>query len=168
MMFLQMNPCHLIPDDFHALTADVKDILTSFSNKRMPMLFYTDNLNLEVASWVPPSHNVTTSVSSLLLEDNVGKDGFSSQSTYKDNIQDFDAPGMVVTSLLKHCQPPTPLLTNIYGAIMKVLNEMRVQITVNAAVPYRGCILIPLRPVISRLVIGQSASRQTTIRVAGL
>ncbi len=36
---------------------------------------------------------------------------------------------MVVTSLLEHCPPATPLLTNIYGAIMKVLKEMNVQIT---------------------------------------
>jgi hypothetical protein len=63
------------------------------------------------------------------LKDNVGKDGLSSQSTYKNNIQDFDASGMVVTSLLEHCLPQTPLLTDIYGTLMKVLNEMRVQIT---------------------------------------
>jgi hypothetical protein len=35
---------------------------------------------------------------------------------------------MVVTSLLEHHLAPTPLLTNIYGAIMKVLNKMRVHI----------------------------------------
>ena len=93
------------------------------------MLTYTDKLNLEVASWVPPSHNVITSVSSSLLEDNIGKDGLSSQSTYQDNIQDFDASGLVVTSLLEHRPPPTPMLTHIYGTIMKVLKEIRAQIT---------------------------------------
>jgi hypothetical protein len=60
----------------------------------MPILTPTDKLNLEVAAWDHPSCNVTTSVLSLLLEDSVGKDGLSSQSTYKDNIQDFDASGM--------------------------------------------------------------------------
>jgi hypothetical protein len=94
---------------------------------------------LEVASWVPPSCNDTTSVSSLLLEDNVSKDGISSQSTYKDNTQDFDASGMVVTSLLEHRPPPTPLLTNIYGAIIKVLNEMRVQITLKKTLHVIDC-----------------------------
>jgi hypothetical protein len=63
------------------------------------------------------------------LKDNVGEDSLSYQSTYKDNIQDFDASGLVVTSLLEHHPPPTPLLTNIYGVIIKVLNEMRVDIT---------------------------------------
>jgi hypothetical protein len=68
----------------------------------MLILTPTDKLNLEVASWVPLSHHVMTSVSSLSLEDNVGEDSLSSQSTYKDNIQDFDASGLVVTSLLEH------------------------------------------------------------------
>jgi hypothetical protein len=122
-----MIPHHLIPDDFDALMSNVKNILTSLSNKHMPILTPTNKLNVEVASWDHPSCNVTTSVSSLLLEDNVGKDSLSSQVTYKDNIQDFDASGMVVTSLLEQCPPPTPLLTNIYGAIMKVLKEMRAQ-----------------------------------------
>jgi hypothetical protein len=80
-----------------------------------------------------------TSVSSWLLEDIVGKDGLSSQSTYKDNIQDFDAFGMVVTSLLEHRPPPTPLWTNIYGAIMKVLNEIRVQITLKRTLHVIDC-----------------------------
>jgi hypothetical protein len=124
-----MIPCHLIPDDFDALTADGKNILTSLSNKHMPILTPTDKLNVDVASWDHPSRNVMTSVSSLLLEDNVGKDGLSSQSSYKDNIQDFDAFGMVVTSLLEHRPPPTPMLTHIYGTIMKVLKEIRAQIT---------------------------------------
>jgi hypothetical protein len=45
-----MIPHHLIPDDFDALTANVKNILTSLSNKRMPILTPTDKLNVEVAS----------------------------------------------------------------------------------------------------------------------
>jgi hypothetical protein len=93
------------------------------------MLTYRDKLNLEVTSWVPPSHNITTSVSSSLLEDNVDEGGVSSQSTYKDNIQDVDASGKVIISLLEHHPPPTPMLTNIYSAIMKVLKEMREQVT---------------------------------------
>jgi hypothetical protein len=95
----------------------------------MPILTPTDTLTLEVASWDPPSHNIRTSVSFLLLGDNVGEDILSSQSTYKDNIEDFDASGMIVSSLLEHRLPQTPLLNNIYGTIMKVLNEMRVQNT---------------------------------------
>jgi hypothetical protein len=31
------------------------------------------------------------------LEDNIGKDGLSSQSAYKNNIEDFDASRMIVT-----------------------------------------------------------------------
>jgi hypothetical protein len=71
-MFFTMIPFHIIPDDFDALTAGVKNILTSLSNKCMPILTSTDKLNVEVASWDHPSCNVTTSVSSLSLEGNVG------------------------------------------------------------------------------------------------
>jgi hypothetical protein len=112
---------------FHALMAIVKDILTSLSDKRTPILTPTDKLNLEVASWIP-SRNAITSVSHLLLEDNVGKDRLSSQSTYEDNIEDFDTPWMIVTRLLDHYQPSIPKINNVYGTIMKVLNVMRVQI----------------------------------------
>jgi hypothetical protein len=49
----------------------------------------------------------------VLLEENVGKYGLSSQSTYKDNIQDFDTFGMIATSLLEHSTPPTPMLSHI-------------------------------------------------------
>ncbi len=71
MLFFTMIPCHHIPEDFHLLMAIVNPILTSLSNKRMPILTSTDKLNLEVASWITPSCNLITSVSSLLLEDNL-------------------------------------------------------------------------------------------------
>jgi hypothetical protein len=120
-----MIPHHNTPEDLHALTVIVKDTLTSLSNRCTPTLTTKDKLNFEVASWIP-SHNAMTSVSSSLLEDNVGKDGLSSQSTYKENFEDFDAPGTIVTRLLDHCQLSIPKLNNVYGAITKVLNEMRV------------------------------------------
>jgi hypothetical protein len=63
------------------------------------------------------------------LEGNVGVDGLSSQSTYKDSIEDFDAPGTTFKRLCHHCQPSTPVLNDVYSTIMKMLNELRVQIT---------------------------------------
>jgi hypothetical protein len=104
----------------------------------MPILTPTDKLNLEVASWIT-SHRAMTSISHLLLEDNVGEDGLSSHLTYKDNIEDFDAPGMIVTRLLDHCQPSISKLNNVYGAIMKVLNEMRVQMTLKKTLHVLAC-----------------------------
>jgi hypothetical protein len=80
-----------------------------------------------------------TSVSSSLLEDDVGKDGLSSQSTYKDNVEVFDAPGIIVTRLMDHCQPSILNLNNVYGAIIKVLNEMRVQITLKKTLHVIDC-----------------------------
>jgi hypothetical protein len=133
-----MIPCHHIPEDLHALMAIVKDICTSLSDKNMPILTLTDKLNFEVASWIP-SRNAMTSVSHLLLEDKVGKDGLSSQSTYKDNIEDCDAPGMIVTRLLDPCQPSIPMLNNFYCPITKMLNEMRVQITLKKTLHVYNC-----------------------------
>jgi hypothetical protein len=58
-----MIPCHIIPEDFHALTTNFKDILTSLSNKCTPTLTPKDKMNFEVASWIP-SCNAMTSLSS--------------------------------------------------------------------------------------------------------
>jgi hypothetical protein len=80
-----MIPHHNTPEDLHALTEIVKDTLILLSNKRTPTLTPKDKVNFEVASWIP-SGNAMTSVSSLLLEDKFGKDGLSSQSTYKDKL----------------------------------------------------------------------------------
>jgi hypothetical protein len=77
-----MLPCRNIPEDLHALTEIVKDTLTSLSNKRMPTITPQNKLKFKVASWMA-SHNATASVSSLLLEDNIGKDNLSSQLILK-------------------------------------------------------------------------------------
>jgi hypothetical protein len=117
---------HDHPEDLHSLTDNVKDILTTLSNKHTPAIAPKDELNSEVASWIT-SRNTTTCLSSLFLEDKVGKDGLSSQSTYKDNIEDPNS-FTPIARLLSYCQPSTSVLNEVYGAIMKVLNELRVQI----------------------------------------
>jgi hypothetical protein len=122
-----MLPCHNIPEDLHSLMDIVKDTLTTLSNKCTLAITPKDKLNSEVASWIT-SHNAMLSLSSLFLEDNVGKDGLSSQLIYKDNIEDPDS-FTTITTLLSHCQPSSSVLNDVYGTIMKVLNEMRVQIS---------------------------------------
>jgi hypothetical protein len=119
-----MFQCHDLPEDFHLLTEIVKDIPTTLSNKHVPIITPKDKLNLEVASWIT-SHDATTSVSSLFLEDNVGKDRLSSQSTDKENIED-PYSFTPITRLLSYLQLSIPLLNEVYGPIMKVLNELRV------------------------------------------
>jgi hypothetical protein len=55
-----------------------------------------------------------------------------SQSTDKDNTED-PYSFTPITRLLSILQPSTPLLNEVYGAMMKVLNELRVQISLKKA-----------------------------------
>jgi hypothetical protein len=82
-----MFPCHNIPEDLDSLREIVKDIMTTLSSQRMPTITPQSKLNSGVASW-NKSHKPAISVSFVLFEDNVGEDRLSSQSTYKENIED--------------------------------------------------------------------------------
>ncbi len=66
----------------------------------------------------------------MVFEDNVGEDGLSSQSTYKVNIdcpyyKEAIAPNPKVLNSLK---PSTEQMENVYGGIMKEVNDLRLQI----------------------------------------
>jgi hypothetical protein len=128
---------HDLPEDLHLLTKIVKDILTPLSNKHAPIITPKDKLNSEVASLIT-SRNATTLVSSLFLEDNVGEDGISSQSTYKNNIYNpyCFTP---ISRLLFYLKPPISLLNDAYGTIMKVLDELRVKISLKKTLLVIDC-----------------------------
>jgi hypothetical protein len=77
---------HFLPNDLHLLKDIIQDIITTSSSppKRCTITpIY--KFNFEVASWTTTC-NATTAGSSFVLENNVGEDGLSSQSTYKVNI----------------------------------------------------------------------------------
>jgi hypothetical protein len=66
----------------------------------------------------------------LVLEDNVGEDGLSTQSTYKVNIdcpyyKEAIAPNPKV---LNDFKPSKEQLEIVYGGIMKEVNDLRLQI----------------------------------------
>jgi hypothetical protein len=76
------------------------------------------------SSWTT-NGKATTADSLLVFEDNVGEDGISSQSTYKVNIdcpyyKEAIAPNPKVLNSLK---PSKEQLENIYGGIMKEVND---------------------------------------------
>jgi hypothetical protein len=80
------------------------------------------------SSWTT-NGKVTTAVSSLVFEDNVGEDELSSQSTYKVNIdcpyyKEAIAPNPKVLNELK---PSKEQLEIVYGGIMKEVNELQLQ-----------------------------------------
>jgi hypothetical protein len=58
---------------------------------------------------------------------------------FKANIVDFDALRIIVIRLLDHCQSSIPMLNNVYGATIMVLNEMRVHITLKKTVCVIDC-----------------------------
>ena len=84
-----------------------------------------------VSSWTA-NGKATTAGSLLVFEDNVGEDELSSQSTYKGNI---DCPYYKASiapnpKVLNDLKPPKKQLENVYGGIMKEVNELQLQLIV--------------------------------------
>ncbi len=67
----------------------------------------------------------TTASSLLVLEDNVGEDGLSSQSTYKENIDFlyYEASIDPNPKVLNDLKPSKEQLEKVYGRIMKEVND---------------------------------------------
>jgi hypothetical protein len=77
---------HFLPNDLCLLKDIIQDIITtSTSPPKRCTKTPTARFNLEVASSTTTC-KATTAGSSLAFEDNVGEDEFSSQSTYKANL----------------------------------------------------------------------------------
>jgi hypothetical protein len=82
-----------------------------------------------VSSWTT-NGKATTAGSLLVFVDNVDEDGFSTQSTYKANIdcpyyKEAIAPNPNVLNKLK---PSKEQLEIVYGEIMNEVNNLRLQI----------------------------------------
>ncbi len=81
------------------------------------------------SSWT--THDKATTAGSLLVfDDNIGEDGLSSQSTYKVNI---DCPYHTASiapnpKVLNDLKPSKEQLENVYGGIMKEMNDLRLKI----------------------------------------
>jgi hypothetical protein len=73
--------CHCLPNDLHSLKDIIQDIITTLTSlpKRCTITLIV-KLALEVASWTA-TRKATTAGSSLVLEDNDGKDRLSYQLT---------------------------------------------------------------------------------------
>ncbi len=69
----------------------------------------------------------TTACSSFVFEDNFDEDGISSQSTYKVNIDCpyYKASIAPTQKILNHLKPLKEQMKNVYGKIMKEVNELR-------------------------------------------
>jgi hypothetical protein len=80
--------CHFIQDDIYQLKDVIQDIVTtSCSVPKRCTIGPLAQLDSMVSSWTT-NGKATTAGSSLVFDNNVGKDGLSSQSTYNVNIDD--------------------------------------------------------------------------------
>jgi hypothetical protein len=121
---------HFVQDDPHLLKDFIQDIMnTSSSLPKRRTIGPLAQLNSMVSSWTT-NGKVTTAGSLLVFEKNVAKDGLSTQSTYKRNInctyyKEAIAPNPKVLNDLK---PSKEQLEIVYGGIVKDVNDLQKQI----------------------------------------
>ncbi len=121
---------HFVQDDPHPLKDFIKDIMTTSSSlPKRCTIGPLAQLNSMVSSWTT-NGKATTAGFLLVFEDNVGEDGLSSRSTYKVNT---DCPYYKASiapnpKVLNDLKPSKEQLENVYGEIMKEVNELQLQI----------------------------------------
>jgi hypothetical protein len=117
---------HFLWNDLRLLKDFIQDIITtSPSLPRRCTITPIAKFNLEVASWTT-TRKATTAGSSLVFEDNFGKDGLSSQSTYKVNIDCLYYKASITPNqkILNDLKPSKEQLEKVYGGIMKEVNDL--------------------------------------------
>jgi hypothetical protein len=134
---------HFLPNDLHLLKDIIQDIITaSTSTAKRCTITPIAKFNVEVASWTTTC-KATTAGSSFIFEDNVGEDRLSSHSSYKVNIDCpyYKASIALNQKILNDLSPSKEHLKNVYGGIMKEVNELRLQIASNntlSAIDHEG------------------------------
>jgi hypothetical protein len=121
---------HFIQDDIYPLKDVIQDIMTTSSSlPKRCTIGHLAQLNSMVSSWTT-NGKATAAGSLLVFEDNVGEDGFSSQSTYKVNIDCPYYKEAIATNpkVLNALKPSKEQLENVYGEVMKEVNDMRLPI----------------------------------------
>jgi hypothetical protein len=117
---------HVVQDDPHPPKDVIQDIMTTSSSlPKRCTIGPLAQLNSMVSSWTT-NGKATTAGSLLVFKDNIGEDGLSSQSTYKVNI---DCPYYKASiapnpKVLNDLKPSKGQLENVYGGIMKKVNEL--------------------------------------------
>ncbi len=121
---------HFVQDDPHPLKDVIQDIMTTSSSlPKRCTIGPLAQLNSMVSSWTT-NGKATKPGSLLIIEDNVGEDGLSTQSTYKVNI---DCPYYKASiapnpKVLNDLKPSKEQLEKVYGGIVNEVNDFRLQI----------------------------------------
>jgi hypothetical protein len=120
---------HFGQDDPHPLKDVIQDIMNTSSS--LPKRCTIGPLAQLVCSWTT-NGKATTAGSLLVLEDNVGEDGLSSQSTYKRNIDRpyYKASIAPNPKVLNDFKPSKEQLEKVYGGIMKEVIDLQLQIKI--------------------------------------
>jgi hypothetical protein len=121
---------HFVQDDPHPLKYVIRDIMKpSSSLPKSCTIHPLAQLNSMVSSWTT-NGKATTVASLLVLEDNVGEDGLSSQSTYKVNIDDPYYKASIVPNpkVLNDLKLSKEQLEKVYQGIMEEVNDLWLQI----------------------------------------
>jgi hypothetical protein len=121
---------HFIQDDIYPLKDVIQDFMTTSSSlPKRCTIGPLPQLNSMVSSWTTKGKS-TTAGSLLVFEDKVGEDGLSSQTTYKVNIDCLYYKACIAPNpkVLNDLKLSKEKLENVYGGIMKEVNDLRLQI----------------------------------------
>jgi len=90
---------------------------------------------------------VTNTVSSSIFDDNIGEDGLSAQSMYEKNIDDSNYQNALCPNqkLLDEVTPSHPGVKKIYVSVVRVINNLLMQISKNDTMTVCVCVCVFLR-----------------------
>jgi hypothetical protein len=132
---------HFVQDDPHPLKYVICDIMKlSSSLPKRCTICPLAQLNSMVSSWTT-NGKATTVASSLVFEDNVGEDGLSSQSTYKENIDHpyYKASIAPNPKVLNDLKLSKEQLEKGYQGIMEEVNDLGLQIESKKTISCVNC-----------------------------
>ncbi len=133
----QTVPRHLLEKDSYILKAIIEEITTS-SFSRHPKTTPQSILHSKVESW--NTCKVTNNVSSSIFVNNIGEDGLSAQSMYEKHFDDSNYQNALCPNhkLLHKVMPSHPGVKKIYVSVVRVINNLLMQISMNNTMTTNG------------------------------
>jgi hypothetical protein len=133
----QTFPHHLLAKESYILKAIIEETTNSSfhcHSKANPQSI----LHSKVESW--NARKVTNTVSSSILDDNIGEDGLSAQSMYEKNIDDSNYQNTLCPNQkqLHEVMPSHPSVKKIYVSVVRVINNLLMQISMNNTMTTNG------------------------------
>jgi hypothetical protein len=133
----QTFPCHLLAKNLNNLKAIIEET-TNSSFSHCSKAFPQSIVHSKVESW--NTCKVTNPISSSIFDDNIGEDGLSAQSMYEKNIDDSNYQNALCPNqkLLHEVMTSHPGVKKIYVSVVRVINDLLMQISMNNTVTTNG------------------------------